>query len=325
MNRRRRSSVRKKTGIDRDLIEMVRESVLEVIDSELLNQSDDEFGRSGSNTESSYECESFHEVDIERMRGSDDLIIRYLLEFFEDHPRELTKEEKILQNVTDIIIDCLKWRKEFGVNDFKDEDFPIEFYESGILVMGQDSDRTIVVYIRGGKYKKISNGWTPIFLKFMVHEAEKVIRQLFGDPMNPRNPPGNKPGIVVDCTGVGMAQVDMTLLLGMLPIFTKYFPQSFSYIWVHELPWICKPVLKLALQVMPSRHARKLRTIDKKGALNEMGPEGIPKFMGGKNPIDPKMEIPETCSNVRDVGSKAGLSEDEIKKMSSHIKAVSSW
>lgn len=329
LNRRRRSSVRKKTGLDRDLIEMVRDHILETIDSEIMDQSNAELEKGGSNTESSHGSNlSFHELDIERMRGSDDLIIRYILEYFEDHPQNENSSDKeesiIVEKVSETIIDCLKWRKEFGVNDFKDEDFPIEFYTSGIVLLGEDSDETIVVYIRAGKYKKISANWTPIFLKFMVHESEKTLRQLFGDPMNPRNPPGNKPAIILDCTGVGMAQVDMTLLLGMLPIFTKYFPQSFSYIWIYELHWLCKPVLNIAMKLIPARHARKLKIMDKKSALNEMGPEGIPKFMGGKNPVDPKkLDIPEKCSTVVEIGTKHGLSQDEITKMLSHLKHIS--
>lgn len=391
---RRRSSVRIKHGVERQLIESVRNYVVEVIDEEI------------NDIEYEEEKCSFHQKDIDKIRNTDDMIIRFLLEYFEDHPkasyldrscpihgpigqdtygygqdnysygpdtsfREETSQErdqfqrfeevqtssaqdrpqlvkdrpKVGQNTMDrpggkfdccgaeldekeskayqsciksvgeAVIETLKWRKEFGVNESIDSEFPKELWTKEILVIGEDSDGATVVYIRGCNYSKVSSNWTPIFVRFLVHESEKILETVFGSPYLPKNPPGSKLGIVIDCTGIGYAQVDFSLTLSVLPILCKHYPQSFSYIWVYEMPWIAKPMLALAMKILPTRHARKLRVIDKKTALSEMGVEGIPKFMGGKSNMVPKASVPTDPGDIVSVGRKNQLTDCDINKM----------
>ena len=60
--------------------------------------------------------------------------------------------------------------------------------------------------------------------------------------------------------------------------------------------------------------------MDKKSAINEMGLEGLPKFMGGTNPVEPVMPVPETVSTIQEVATKRGIPENEIKKMLSYME-----
>jgi len=265
----------------------------------------------------------FHAQDVIHIRETDDMIVRFLLEYFEDHPLDdkNCQEEVVVKNVGSLILETLHWRMANRINDMKDSDFPKEFYESGIYEFGEDSDGCPVIYCKGRKYKKAGSSWTQVFVSFLLHESEKKLREIFGDPMNPKNPT-HKPGIVMDCSGVSLASVDVGLIFALLPL-VRYYPQSFSYVWVYELPWICRPMFNLTLKVLPTRIVKKVKQMDKKSAINEMGSEGIPTFMGGTSPFKPYLTVPADASNVRDVGLRNNIPEGEIKKMIAFMDALS--
>lgn len=307
-NQRRRSSVRRKWGVDRSLIEFVRERVIELMDKEEKENSGKE--------------SLFHATDVMHVKETDDMITRFLLEYFEDHPLDDKNcdEDSVVKNISAQIIETLHWRTSNRINDMKDSEFPAEFYQSGIFMFGEDSDGCPVLYIRGRRYKKQSSAWTPIFVNFLLHESEKKVIEIFGDPFNPKNPT-NKPGVVIDCSGVSLAQVDMALLFSLLPL-VKHYPQCFTYVWVYELPWYCRPFLNVTLKVLPSRIVKRVKQMDKKSAVNEMGSEGIPVFMGGTSPITPSLTVPSDASNVRDVGLKHNIPENDIKKMIAFTDAL---
>ena len=322
-DRRRRSSVRRKHGVDRPLIELVRERVLELIEVEekKFQAKKDSNNRKLSNN-NSQEAGAFHPKDLLYIRETDDMIIRFLFEYFEDHPYDDSKceEETIAANVAPQIIDTLKWRHETRINELKDSDFPREFYECGLYTQGEDSDGNPVVYVQGKKCRKTPASWTPILISFLLHESDKKLVEFFGDPMNPKNPTA-RPGVIVDCANVSVTNVDMNLAFSLIPL-TKHYPHTFGYIWCYELPWLVKPLLNLILKVLPGRIVRKVRVMDKKTAFNEMGEEGIPRFMGGKSPLEPIMLVPETASTILEVGKKNGISDEDTKKMAAIVKQM---
>ena len=113
----------------------------------------------------------------------------------------------------------------------------------------------------------------------------------------------------------------MALIFALLPLI-KHYPQSFSYVWVYEMPWFCRPFLNITLKLMPTRIVKKVKQMDKKSAINEMGSEGIPQFMGGTCSTIPAIAVPDEASNVRDVGLRNNIPENEIKKMITYINAL---
>jgi len=204
----------------------------------------------------------------------------------------------------------------------KDSDCPIEVYNCGLFGFGEDGQGRKVIYCNGKKARKFPSSFVPIILRFANYETEKMIVELFGDPMNPKNPP-LKPGIVCDCGGVSISQIDINLSLSLIPLI-KHYPYTFEYVWCYDLPWMVRPFFNLALKILPTRLVKRVQQMDKKSAFNEMGEEGIPKFMGGKGP-NPRMEVPPDASTIREIGLKNGISEKDIKvmeKIMAEIQAI---
>lgn len=310
-SQRRRSSVRKKWGVDRHLIELVRQKVNMQI--EFL-----------CSKESLPKNQLFDPLDIEFIEGTDDLITRFLLEYFEDHPSALKncQDEIIATDVANCVMDTLKWRKENNVNQLKDSDFPRDFYEANIFLFGKDSDGADVVYVRGRFCRKIASCWSPILISFIIHECEKKLKEILGDPRNPKNP-GHRPGILIDCSNVAVTQLDTSLIFSLLP-FVKHYPQSFEYAWVYELPWMMRPFFNLVIKMLPTRIVRKVKQMDKKSAIKEMGIEGLPSFLGGKSPIEPTIQVPPGASTLDEVAKRHNISDDDIRKFREFLKKIHS-
>lgn len=308
-SQRRRSSVRKKWGVDRHLIELVRHKVNMQI----------EFACAKASLPKS---EVFDPLDIEFIETTDDLITRFLLEYFEDHPNALNncQDELISTEVANCVMDTLKWRKENNVNNLKDSDFPCEFYETKLFLFGRDSDGAEVVYIRGRYARKIAPCWTPILISFIIHECEKKLKEILGDPRNPKNP-GHRPGIVIECTGASVTQIDTALIFAMLP-FVKHYPQSFSYAWIYDLPWMLRPLFNLVMKMLPSRIVRRVKQMDKKSAVKEMGIEGLPSFLGGQSPIEPSISVPPGSSTLDEVAKRHNISDDDLRKFREYLKKI---
>ena len=114
-------------------------------------------------SENQEEQEQFDALDIERVKQFNWIIERHLM-------NANWKNDLAFEN----LIENLRWRKQFGVNQLKEEDFPSEFYKSGSF-FDYETDKLghSVIYIRGRLHKKISD-WTPLFKKFFVFIVNKV-------------------------------------------------------------------------------------------------------------------------------------------------------
>lgn len=114
------------------------------------------------------EKDQFDELDIEKVKKFNWTIERHLL-------NTNWKHDLAFEN----LIENLRWRKEFGVNQLKEQDFPAEFYRSGSF-FDYETDKLghSIIYIRGRLHKKISD-WTPLFKKFFVFIVNKIENDVY--------------------------------------------------------------------------------------------------------------------------------------------------
>ena len=110
-----------------ELIEHIRQAFLR-----LINENPDE-------------REQFDQDDIDKVKQFNWIIERHLIS-------TNWKNELAFEN----LIENLRWRKEFGVNQLKESDFPAEFYKSGSF-FDYETDKLghSVIYIRGRLHKKV--------------------------------------------------------------------------------------------------------------------------------------------------------------------------
>lgn len=88
----------------------------------------------------------YHQIDIDRLFQTDWFIRRFLVANHGDLDKTIHQLDK-----------CLKWRKEFDVNNLIDTDIPAEFIQAGALFpYAEDKNNRLVIYIRIKVYKKVS-------------------------------------------------------------------------------------------------------------------------------------------------------------------------
>lgn len=275
------------------LISLVRQRVLDLIDLE----------------PSRYDFR-----DVDTVRGDDYFIARFVADRLTD-----SDEDDVIEPAAHAITAALAWRRDFGINDLKLTDFPLDFYESGILEVGELEGDHLAVYVRGRNYRKVA-GWTDIVLKYIAFCLERFAQRCAGATSR------FKIDLIMDCTGTGMSNIDMSLAMSLIPIFVRYYPGIANAIYLCELPWICRSATKLVVKLLPARLQKLVVICDKRDLVAQRGSGQVPSWMGGEGVTSPPLVY---CgANGRDLrgmlsieqlGQRYALNEASVKQMKKNL------
>ena len=140
----------KTAKISKDLIEEVRQKFLERVDKN---------------------PDLYYNEDVERVKTDDWTVRRYLYRF---------NKEPDVNTGLEALDKAMKWRKSFGVLDFKDSDLVKEgLMAGGILLYGKDLNGSQLLILRGKTAKK-SKTWRPYMDRVIVHYLEKADKENTG-------------------------------------------------------------------------------------------------------------------------------------------------
>jgi hypothetical protein len=107
--------------------------------------------------------DQYYQQDVDLIKSSNWPLLRFL-------HLEKSNVDKAFESLDK----AMKWRKEFGVLDLNESDFPKEMYRSGCAFIYQnDLNNNPVIIIRVKVLKKIKS-WVPTFNKYMVFLFEKI-------------------------------------------------------------------------------------------------------------------------------------------------------
>lgn len=215
---------------------------------------------------------SFDLCDINRVREDDEYIYRFL----EDRYNKIDDAYKML-------IDCLRWRKSFGVNQMKESDFPQEIFRVGELFeFHKDKNGISTLYLRIDRHRPLPC-WKEIikrYIIFMIEKAEKMAT------LN-----GAGIGLVIDARNGKIYHVEIDLDYFALKSIVNYYPGCLQYLGIYEVPWVLMAIIKLIRTWLPAHYQDKITFISKSNIDEMIGLENVPTFMGGQLP----MLWPEEC------------------------------
>jgi hypothetical protein len=107
--------------------------------------------------------DQYYQQDVDLIKSSNWTLLRFL-------HLEKSNVDKAFQSLDK----AMKWRKEFGVLDLSESDFPKEIYQSGcVFIYEKDLNDNPVIIIRAKGLKKIKS-WVPTLNKYMVFLFEKI-------------------------------------------------------------------------------------------------------------------------------------------------------
>lgn len=119
---------------------------------------------------------------------------------------------------------------------------------------------------------------------------------------------------MLDCTGAGLANADMDMLMFLISTLVNYFPKGMSYLLVHELPWILKPFWHIAKAWLAEEHRELIKFSNSRTIYEYVNRENLPDFMGGtceRSYTSP----PKDCTTLEQACKLWGIEEAVAKRI----------
>lgn len=237
--------------------------------------------------------DQFDKQDIERFLNSDWTVTRFLL-----------RKKDNIEDAAQMIINCAKWRHRLGMPRWKDEDFPREFYNlGGVFPYAQDLLGNTVIYVRAKLYDKKLNCIQDVFQRYMIHIANRVDEERDGRGWS----------IVCDCSGTGLANMDVNMLIFMLNEVIPHLPKGLNYVLIYELPWLLSKIVNTTIACLPADYKKLAKTASKKDIHNWIAKDALPDFMGGTCDINYR-RAPKGAQSFEEMAEsgKIKLSEKDL-------------
>lgn len=260
----------------------------------------------------------FDESDIKWISETDDMIFRNVLVFRGSHPKN-QEMEVMYKSVHDAVISTLKWRHSFGVNNVRDEDIPKEFFNVKAVLFYIGTDGRLYICMKVRKYRKFSNVWVDISIRFAVHEIDKRLKEY--SYKYKRGIYDLRPVIIFDGQKIGMAQMDLKNFFIGRSIFQHHYPKTFNEVWIYGMPWWTTPFVTIAIKALPEYVTNHVKLVDTESMIREIGEGNVPETLGGALQ-EVYIEPPAVTMSVEQLGRQVGASRSEIKRLIEHLRSV---
>lgn len=235
--------------------------------------------------------EDFDATDIERFMSSDWTVTRFLL-----------RKKDNVEEAAKMMIGCGRWRHKLGMPRWKNEDFPKEFYNlGGVFPYAPDLIGNTVIYVRAKLYDKKLSCIQELFQHYIIHIANQVDNERDGRGWS----------IVFDCSGTGMANMDVNMLIFMLNEVIPHLPKGLNYVLIYELPWLLSKIVNGTIACLPSEYKKLAKTASKKDIHNWIAKEALPDFMGGTCDINYR-RAPKGAKTFEEMANQLKLSEKDL-------------
>jgi len=233
----------------------------------------------------------FDPSDVERFLSSDWTVTRFLL-----------RKKDNIEDAAQMMINCARWRHKLGMPRWKDEDFPTEFYNiGGVFPYAPDLLGNTVIYVRAKLYDKKLTCIQELFQHYIIHIANRVDNERDGRGWS----------IIFDCSGTGLANMDVNMLLFMLNEVIPHLPKGLNYVLIYELPWLLSKIVNTTIACLPSEYKKLAKTASKKDIHNWVSKDALPDFMGGTCDINYRRS-PKGCRSFEEMASELKLSEKDL-------------
>lgn len=243
----------------------------------------------------------YDEVDIDRVSSDDYTVERYL-----KHQRG------DLEKGFNMLVDAMRWRHSFGANTIELTDFPKEYFETGEAhTYTEDKNGISTVYLRVKLHKKIAE-LSPLSQKFLVYLFERC--EIEGRKS------GKGYGLIWDCYGGNLFNVDVELLQFLTGIWINYYPGGTKYVLLHELPWILRAIYRLARSWIPENLRDQICFASKSEIGTFVGQTRLPDYLNGQCKVNYK-KAPMACRPMKDFMDSDTIETQGGKKFLDHYKS----
>lgn len=263
-------------------------------------------------------------IDIDLITNTDDLLWRFILHDLDVNDKIIDKSDLNQVNfdhACKLLVDTLKWRKQFGLHTLTNSNIPVEFYRMKMFTYTHMTDvKRIFLFIRASKYINISSNAREFIIKAILYEIEKKVISI--SPLYTHGLCDLKPLVVLDCTGLTMQAIDIQLVVNILTLVAHHFPMLIDELWLYRVPWFAKYVVPILMKAIPRNVSRRMMQLSYEEAKGKIGDNLLPKFMGGSCPIDPDLEVPSDAGTLDQLAESFAFKQSELDKFRKHLASL---
>jgi len=201
-----------------------------------------------------------------------------------------------------MIMNTLKWRKEYGAGLITEGDFPPSMLEKGSLFShNRDKDgRKLLVFCVGKHFKGMEK--MEDMKKFFVYFLERLTREEKGEQIT----------VMFDCKGAGLKNMDMEFTQFLIGCMKEYYPDPLNYILVFEMPWVLNAAFKIIKGWLPAAAVKKIKFLTKSNMGEYLTEENRLEEWGGGDPWQYQWEHEGVENGAKEVAFEDA--RDEIRK-----------
>lgn len=183
-------------------------------------------------------------------------------------------KQPVIGDLTIRIDQTLEFRKEFKVNDLTSACISEDVLRNGMCYShGHDIKGNPIIYVQMNKYKRETDYIVAfkIFVCYLMEQHSLLYPQLLLT-------------VLVDCTGVGMAQIDFDFARFLLNIFFKHYPLRLSCILLYNIPWVLMSSWNVCRRWLPAYAAHITHVVQTNQITKHIPPDQLlSSFPGGLN------------------------------------------
>ncbi|XP_054160128.1 motile sperm domain-containing protein 2-like [Oppia nitens] len=213
----------------------------------------------------------YDDCDVRRVQKCDWLLKRYLL-------AHNCNQELALNNLKD----TLEWRKSFGVNQRTDAYFPDDFYKiGGLFQYNCDKTGLPLLYIRICVHRKVQE-LAQLVKEFFVHKVNQIDVSSGGQWV-----------LVFDCTASGLSNVDMDFSRFMIDVLQNYFPKSYKYVIIYEMPWLLATFWKISRMWLSEEDRQQIKLASGQEIFTFIDAKQVPQHIQGGQCLQNIYRVPD--------------------------------
>ncbi|KAI1290141.1 hypothetical protein HDE_09231 [Halotydeus destructor] len=248
---RRSSKVTRDDVIDSFLVDTVRSDVLAMVDKD---------------------PSKVDLRDAAMVKMDTNLIERFIRDKM-DADAKADRDDVISGSVANLLT-WLEWRKNMGVPDLRGGSLFREAWDCGLLhiFVSKDSGKCHVIYLQVKKWKKVTAEALDTSVKMFLTAIEILIS---------KGKPGQELMIVLDTSGIGFSNADVSLATSLAPIFLTNYPGIIKRVVLLEAGLVVKAALAIVSKALPAHKRNRIFYLDCKAIVAELGEGALPRHLGG--------------------------------------------
>lgn len=125
----------------------------------------------------------------------------------------------------------------------------------------------------------------------------------------------------MDCSQAGLANIELESVRLLLRLMMDYFPACLAKVICYDVHWLIRPVMKLALKLIPSSVNKEILVVSGAEQLHEhIAPDQLPPVMGGPREDQPfGRAVDGAVSMYDEAPARFGVSTDQIRELIDHV------